>query len=215
MRILLADDHALVRAGIRALLEHMPGVEVVGEANDGIAALALIATSRPDVLLVDIAMRGLNGLDTAERVATEFPAIKVIILSMHANEEYVLQALRAGVAGYLLKDAAAAELDLALAAVGRGETYLSPSISRTVIDGYLARASGSGVKAPDPLTPRQRDILARVAQGHSTKEIAFTLNLSIKTVETHRAQLMERLGIHDVAGLVKYAMRTGLIAKEE
>lgn len=127
----------------------------------------------------------------------------------------LLQALRAGVVGYLLKDAAATELELALGAVARGETYLSPSISRTVIDGYLARACGSGVKATDPLTPRQRDILARVAQGHSTKEIAFTLNLSIKTVETHRAQLMERLGIHDVAGLVKYAMRIGLIPKEE
>ena len=215
VRILLADDHALVRAGIRALLEHIPGVEVVGEAADGIAALALIATSHPDVLLLDIAMRGLNGLDTAVRVATECPTVKVIILSMHANEEYVLQALRAGVAGYLLKDAAVAELDLALAAVGRGETYLSPVISRAVIDGYLARAAGSGGKAADPLTPRQRDVLTRVAQGHSTKEIAFTLHLSIKTVEAHRAQLMERLGIHDVAGLVKYAMRTGLIAKEE
>lgn len=211
LRILLADDHALVRAGIRALLERMTGVEVVGEANDGIEALAMVQAHQPDVLLLDIAMRGLNGLETAARVANEFPQIKVIILSMHANEEYVIQALRTGAAGYLLKDSATVELEMALAAMGRGETYLSPAISRTVINGYLARVSGGGEVPGRPLTPRQLQILKQVAEGQSTKEIAFALNLSVKTVETHRAQLAERLGIRDVPGLVKYAMRIGLI----
>lgn len=208
MRILLADDHNLVRAGIRSLLERMPGVEVIGEAEDGIDAVAKVGELQPDILLVDIAMGGLNGIETAARVTKEWPAVKVIVLSMHANEEYIAQALR--VAGYLLKDSAAAELGLALAAVARGETYLGPVISRSVIDGYLARFANPEPK-PEPLTPRQREILAHIAAGESTKEIALALSLSVKTVETHRAQLMERLGIRDVAGLVKYAIRTGLI----
>lgn len=211
LRLVLADDHALVRAGIRLLLEAMPSIEVVGEAGDGHEALVLASTTRPDILLVDIAMRGPNGLETAARVRKELPKVKVIILSMHANEEYVLQALQAGAAGYLLKDSAAAELDLAIQASQRGEVYLSPAISRTVIEGYMARVSGTAPKAPDPLTPRQREILKLVALGQSTKEIAFALSLSVKTVETHRAQLMKRLDIHEVAGLVKYALRLGLI----
>ena len=211
LRVVLADDHALVRAGIRSLLERMPGVEVVGEADTGLAALALIEAHQPDVALLDIAMRGLNGLDVATRVASDWPQVRVIILSMHANEEYVAQALRAGAVGYLLKDSAAAELDLALEAASRGETYLSPAISSTVISSYLARHSGAGRGAASPLTPRQREILTLVAEGKSTKEIAHGLKLSVKTVETHRAQLMERLSIHDVAGLVKYALHMGLI----
>lgn len=211
LRILLADDHVLVRAGIRSLLEKMPGVEVVGEADNGLEALASIAALQPDLLLADIAMQPLNGLEVAARVATEFRRVKVIILSMHKNEEYVMRAMRAGAAGYLLKDSATVELDLALKAVQRGETYLSPAISRTVIDGYVTRLSGAGQRAPDALTPRQREILVLVAEGRSTKEIAFVLKLSVKTVETHRAQIMERLGIRHLPGLVKYAIRAGLI----
>ncbi len=211
LRILLADDHALVRAGIRLLLERIAGVEVAGEADDGLEALASIRTLQPDVLLMDIAMRGLNGLEAAARAAKEFPQVKVIILSMHANEEYVLQALRVGAAGYLLKDSATRELELALEAISCGEPYLSPAISRAVIDGYLARVFGAGSMPSTPLTPRQREILKFIAEGNSTKEIAFTLNLSCKTVETHRAQMMQRLDIHDIAGLVKYAMHIGLI----
>lgn len=212
LRVVLADDHALVRAGIRSLLERLPGVEVVGEADGGLDALSLIETHQPDLVLIDIAMRGLNGLDVATRVARDWPQVRVIILSMHANEEYVARALRAGAVGYLLKDSATSELDLALEAASRGETYLSPAISRTVISGYLARSSGTGEGTASPLTPRQREVLTLVASGKSTKEIAHTLNLSVKTVETHRAQLMERLNIHDVAGLVKYALHMGLIA---
>lgn len=207
--LVLADDHALVRAGVRALLEKIPGLKVVGEAGDGRAALAVLKETKAELLLTDIAMQGLGGLALAAQVRAELPAVKVLILSMHANEEYVVQVLKSGAAGYLLKDAVAAELSLALAAVARGETYLSPAISRRVLDAYLARTTGQ-VK-DDPLTPRQREILRLVAQGRNTKQIASDLGVSIKTVETHRAQLMERLGIHDIAGLVKYALRMGLI----
>jgi DNA-binding NarL/FixJ family response regulator len=212
-RILLADDHALVRAGIRSLLEKLPGVKVVGEAGDGREALSMVKELAPNIVLMDIAMAGLNGLEAAARLTKEVPGVKVIILSMHANEEYVLQALRAGASGYLLKDAAIAELKLALSAVSRGETYLSPAISKHVIDNYLDRV-GDKQSPLEGLTPRQREILQMIAEGKTTKEIAFLLNLSVKTVETHRSQLMDRLGIHDVPGLVRYAMRVGLITPE-
>lgn len=212
LRVLLVDDHTLVRAGIRSLLRDMEGIEVVGEAADGAEALAIAARERPDAVLLDIAMKGMSGLETAARFREMHPGVKVLILSMHASEEYVLQALRAGVVAYLIKDSATAELELALRSVARGETYLSPAISRQVVEGYVQRV-GAGA-GDDPLTPRQREVLKRVAEGRSTKEIAFDLGLSVKTVETHRAQIMERLGIRDVAGLVRYAMRTGLVPPE-
>ncbi|MDH5578731.1 MAG: response regulator transcription factor [Betaproteobacteria bacterium] len=212
LRVLLVDDHALVRAGMRSLLRDIGDVEVVAEASDGAEALAAAEHERPDVVLMDIAMKGMNGLEAAARLRERQPEAKIIILSMHTSEEYVLLALRAGAAAYLIKDSATSELELALKCVMRGETYLSPAISRQVVDGYVQRVGvGAG---PDPLTPRQRDVLKRVAEGRSTKEIAFDLNLSVKTVETHRAQIMERLGIRDVAGLVRYAMRTGLVPPE-
>ncbi len=213
LRVLLVDDHALVRAGMKSLLRDIEGVEVVGEAADGAEALALAERERPDAVLLDIAMKGMNGLDTAQRLRELHPGIKVLILSMHSSEEYVLQALRAGAVAYLIKDSATAELELALRSVMRGETYLSPAISRQVVEGYVQRM-GAGA-ADDPLTPRQREVLKRIAEGGSTKEIAFALGLSVKTVETHRAQVMERLGIRDVAGLVRYAMRTGLVPPEK
>ena len=212
LRILLADDHTLVRAGIRALLAQMPDIEVVGEVGDGREALALAKACGPDVLLMDIAMTGMSGLEAAAQVKKECPGVKVIILSMHANEEYVIQALRVGAVGYLLKDAASVELELALKAAVAGQTYLSPAISKQVIENYITRVGA--IVPPDPLTPRQREILQLVAEGRSTKEIAFALEISIKTVEAHRAQIMERLDIHDVPSLVKYAMRTGLIPPE-
>ena len=210
--MLLADDHALVRAGMRSLLRDIEGVEVVGEAADGAEALALAARERPDAVLLDIAMKGMGGLEAAARFRELHPGVKVIILSMHASEEYVLQALRAGAAAYLIKDSATAELELALKSVIRGETYLSPAISRQVVEGYVQRM-GAG-SPEDPLTPRQREVLKGIAEGRSTKRIAADLGLSVKTVETHRAQIMERLGIRDVAGLVRYAMRTGLVPPE-
>jgi DNA-binding NarL/FixJ family response regulator len=210
IRVVLADDHTLVRAGIRALLDRMPDVEVVGEAGEGSEAVAQVAATRPDVLLADVAMPGMGGLEAAERLRREFPDVRVVMLSMHANEEYVLQALRAGASGYLLKDAASVELDLALRAAVAGQTYLSPAISRQMIDSYMTRVAGGAT--PEPLTPRQREILRLIAEGKSTKEIAFALTISVKTVETHRSQLMDRLDIHDVAGLVKYAIRTGIVS---
>lgn len=212
-RIVLADDHALVRAGIRVLIEQIPGLEVVGEAGDGHAALELVRDLQPDVLLTDIAMGAPSGLEVAARVARDFPEVKVIILSMHANEEYVMEALRHGAAGYLLKDSAAVELERALQTVGEGRTYLSPVISRRVIDAYVGRTGAPGA-ARDPLTPRQREVLQLLAEGYNTKKIAGLLGISVKTAETHRAQLMERLGLHSIPELVRYAMRTGLIRSE-
>jgi DNA-binding NarL/FixJ family response regulator len=209
VRVLLADDHALVRAGIRALLQGLEGVTVVAETGNGAEVLELARTHRPDVVLLDISMPGLSGLDVSEQLERELPEVRVVVLSMHANEEYVLQALRAGAVGYMLKDSATAELELALKAVMQGETYLSPPISKQVVEGYVQRV-GAEQPASEKLTPRQREVLRLIAEGHSTKEIAYRLELSVKTVETHRAQLMERLQIRDIAGLVKYAIRSGL-----
>src|SRR5437867_5479912 len=211
--ILLADDHTLVRAGVRALLESLPEVKVVAEAADGHEALAFAKAHEPHVVLMDVAMSGLNGLETTARLVKDFPDVRVIVLSMHANEEYIWQALRAGASGYLLKSASTAELETALQAVGRGETYLDPAIARRVIAGYLSGAAQKK-SSIEQLSPRQREILQLIAEGRSTKEIAFLLNLSTKTVETHRAQVMERLDIHDVPGLVRYAIRQGLVSAE-
>jgi DNA-binding NarL/FixJ family response regulator len=212
LRVLLVDDHALVRAGIRSLLQELPDVDVVAEASDGAQALQIAEREQPDVVLMDIAMKGMNGLEAAAKLRERQPGVKVVILSMHTSEEYVLLALRAGAAAYLIKDSATAELGLALSSVMRGETYLSPAISRQVVDGYVQRV-GTGAGA-DPLTQRQREVLKHIAEGRSTKEIAFELDISVKTIETHRAQIMERLGIRDVAGLVRYAMRVGIVPPE-
>lgn len=214
IRLVIADDHALVRAGIRALLEGLEGITVVAEAGDGRAALALVETHRPDILLADIAMPLMNGLELAANVTRDLPATRVIILSMHSSEEYADRALQAGAVGYLLKDAGLAELELAVRAVARGETYLSPSVSKHVIAEYLGRTAGTRSRTT-PLTPRQEEILRLIAEGHTTKGIAGRLGISVKTVETHRAQVMERLDIRDVAGLVRYAIRIGLIGPED
>jgi DNA-binding NarL/FixJ family response regulator len=213
IRALLADDHTLVRAGIRGLLQGLPGVEVVGEAEDGHEALRLAEALRPDVVLLDIGMPGLNGLEVAGRLVALDPSIRVLILSMHTSEEYVLRALRAGCAGYLLKRSAVSELEVAVRAVARGETYLSPAVSKQVVDDYVGRTGGAADPI-DALTPRQREILQLVAEGNTSKEIAERLGLSFKTVEAHRAQIMERLGVRDLAGLVRFAVRVGLVAPE-
>jgi DNA-binding NarL/FixJ family response regulator len=213
IRVLLADDHELFRAGIRSLLEKVTGVEIGGEAGTGREALRLIQSQPPDVVLMDIMMPELNGLDAAARVAAKFPNVRVIILSMNAAEEYVLQALRAGAAGYLLKNVRPVELELAIKAVARGETYLCSAVSKHVMEAYIQRVGGHG-SSVERLTPRQREVLQLVVEGNSTKEIARKLELSIKTVEMHRTQLMATLDIHDVAGLVRYAIRVGLIAPD-
>ena len=212
--VLLADDHTLVRAGLRALLEGLPEVSAVLEASDGREAVAAIAEHRPAVVIMDIGMPGLNGLEAAAVVSRDYPATRTIMLSMHGTDAYVLQALRAGAAGYLLKDAAVAELPLALRAVLRGEIYISSAVSRVVVSGFLAGMAAADAQGPlDSLSGRQREILQLIAEGRSTKEIAFSLKLSVKTVETHRRQVMERLQIFDVPGLVRFAMRHGVISE--
>lgn len=221
IRVLLADDHTLVRAGLRSLLQTLQGIQVVAEAEDGREALRLIETHQPDVVLMDIAMKGMSGLEAATRVSKEFPKVRVIVLSMHASEEYILQALRAGAAGYLLKDSGTTELEIAIRAVAGGETYLTPVVSKSVVQDYLRRVGGEVSKSVsetspyEKLTPRQREILQLIAEGHTTQGMARILNISIKTVETHRAQLMERLDIHDIAGLVRYAIRIGLVRPDD
>lgn len=215
LSIILADDHSLVRAGIRTLLEKLPGVTIVAESGDGRETLALVHQHNPDIVIMDITMPSLNGLDATARILRECPRTKVLILSMHTGEDYVLQALRAGATGYLLKDAATAELRLALEAVQRGETYLSPAISKEVLARYQQLANDPKADTTKTLTPRMREIVQLIAEGRSTKEIAFLLNLSVKTIETHRMHLMARLGLHDVAGVVRYALRTGLISAEK
>jgi len=212
IRVLLADDHALVRAGFRALLEKIQGVAVLAEAGTGREALELIEQLKPDVVLLDIAMPELSGLDVLRRTVTQFPDIKVIVLSIHETEEYALHALRSGAAGFLPKTAASVELELALKTVMRGGRYLSPQISKQ----SAAEHSAPGVRQLiTELTPRQREVLEMIARGLSTKDIARALRISAKTVETHRAQLMERLKIYDVAGLVRYAIKTGLVRLDD
>lgn len=212
-QVMLADDSALVRAGIRSLLEKIPSVAVVAEAGDGREALALVKKLRPTVVLMDIAMPELNGLEAVARITKDYPGVKVIIFSMHVNDEYVWRAFRAGASGYLLKDGTLAEMELAIESVLSGGTFLSPRISKRVLESYF-ESVGNDLSPPEHLTPRQREILQLIAEGKSTKEIAFILGLSIKTIEAHRAQLMARLDIHDVPGLVRYAMHLGLVPPE-
>jgi DNA-binding NarL/FixJ family response regulator len=214
IRVLLADDHTLVRAGIRALLEKLPGVEVAGEAGDGREVLDLIKASQPEVVLMDISMPGLNGLQALERITKDFPQVRVIILSMHHNDEYILQALKSGASGYLLKRAATAELPAALRRVVNGEIYLSQEIAGQFLKKFPLQQVARTRSSLEQLTPRQREILQLLAEGQTTKAIALVLKVSDKTVEYHRAKLMARLQIFDIPGLVRFALRTGLVAQE-
>lgn len=210
IHVVLAEDHGLVRAGIRALLDRIDRVEVVGEAGDGRRALELIRELSPNVVLLDITMPGLDGFEVLKETSENFPDVRVIVLTAHDTHEYAFQALRSGASGYLPKSAASAELELAIEYVMSGEKYLSPSIAQKLVLGYL-KGKRPGQETSSELTPRQREVLTLISQGQSTKDIASTLDISVKTVETHRAQLMERLDIHDVAGLVRYAIRNGMI----
>jgi DNA-binding NarL/FixJ family response regulator len=210
LQLLLVEDHDLVRAGIRALVESLAGITVVGETGDGTAVLDLVAQRRPDLVLMDIALSGKNGLAVTAQVTAQFPAVKVLILSMHVNEEYVWQALRAGALGYILKNASIGELEQAIRTVAGGEAYLSPPVSRHLATDYMRRARGEP-SSFERLTDRQRQILQQIAEGRTTQQMAAALGVSAKTVESHRAQLMERLEIHDVAGLVRYAIHLGLV----
>jgi len=211
IRVLLADDHALVLAGIRALVEDLGDIQVVAEAANGRDAVLLAKRHKPDLVIMDISMAELNGIEATIQIKAELPATQILILSMHTTEDFVQRAIKAGASGYLVKDSAPLDLKMAIAAVMRNEIFLSPRISRHVVNGILHVKPQSGESMTDALTARQREILQMIAEGKSTKAIAFQLNVSVKTVETHRAALMERLDIHDIAGLVLYAVRHGVI----
>ena len=212
-RILLADDHALVRAGIRALLQALPGYEVIGETGSGIDALEAVRRSPPDAILLDITLPGLNGLEVASRIARLDVPTRVLMLSMHASPEYAARAFAAGASGYLNKDSAFDELAAALDAVCAGRRYLCSAIDADLV-GEFGRHAGKAEGELEVLTPRQRQILQLMTEGHGTRQIAERLTLSVKTVETHRAQIMQRLGIHDIPGLVRFAIRNGLLPPE-
>jgi DNA-binding NarL/FixJ family response regulator len=213
VRVLLADDHKLVRAGIRALLQTVADVEIVAEAADGQEALRLIEVHRPDLVLMDIAMPGLNGLDATVRIERAFPQTRVAILSMNADEDSVLKALRAGAVGYLVKTADPAELGMAIRAVARGERFLSSAVSKHVVAACINRVDKEQTSL-ERLTTRQREVLQLIAEGYTTKEIAGKLDISPKTAEAYRAELMKALDIHDIASLTRYAIRTGLVSVE-
>ena len=211
IRVVVADDHTILRQGIKALLDNQEEIEVVGEAKDGREAIKAIEELSPDVILMDIAMPGLNGLEATRRIKKKFPMTKVVVLTMHTNEEYIFQILNAGADGYLVKETAFQDLISAINSVHRGEAFMSPSISKKVMTDYIQRAQGEEKVGFDTLTTREREILQLVAEGNSNKKIAEVLFISPKTVETHRAHIMDKLNIHDRAGLIKYAIRKGMI----
>jgi DNA-binding NarL/FixJ family response regulator len=216
IRVLLADDHHLVRTGIRALLEKADDIQVVGEAVDGQEAIELAERLVPDVLLIDIAMPRLNGIQATERVRALGLGTQVVILSMHSDQTLVRRALQYGARGYLLKRSVTEELLLAVRAAGRGEIYLSPAVSEIVLDDFLTFQAESGEASPfDQLTPREREVLQLIAEGHTNNAIAQIMNISVKTVEKHRASLMATLDVHDVAGLTRLAIKYGLIFIDE
>lgn len=214
IKVLLVDDHVLVRAGFRSLVEKLPQAEVVGEAGDGLEALELIKKLRPDVVLMDISMQGLNGIEATRRALKVHPTVKVVMLSVHTEEEYVVSALEAGARGYLVKHATPDLLAMAITAVCRGEVYLCPAIAKHVLERALSHIHGRKLRErPLPrLTSRQIEILQLIAEGHSTKQIASRLKLSARTVNVHRYQLMKQLDVHESASLVRYAIRTGLVS---
>jgi len=214
IRTLLADDHALVRAGIRALLRDIADIAIVAEADNGRDAVRLASELTPDLAILDISMKELNGIEAAAQMKAQSPGTRVLILSMHTTEDFVRRALKAGAAGYIVKDSAPLELTMAIEAVMRDETYLSPRVSKSLLSGIVDGRAAPGGSSLDGLTPRQREVLQLVAEGRSTKEIAYALEVSVKTVETHRAALMERLDIRDTASLVIYAVRNGLVSAE-
>ncbi len=206
IQVLLADDHLIVRQGLKALLER-EGFKVVGEAADGHEAVRLAQALHPDVAVLDLAMPLLNGLDTAREILRISPRTQTILLTMHPEDHYIFEALRAGIEGYVLKTQAAEDLVRAIREVFRGMIYLSPGVSRAVVQAYLAKTD----LPPDPLAPRERQVLQLVAEGRTAKEVAVLLGISVKTAESYRTRIMEKLDIHETAGLVRYAIRRGLI----
>jgi two-component system response regulator NreC len=212
-RVLLADDHQLMRSGVRLMLEREPDITVVGEAGDGREAVALAKTLKPEVVVMDIGMPNLNGIEAALQMTQHNPELAVVMLSMHSDESYVLRALKAGARGYLLKDSAEADLIKAVHVVAGGKSFFSPAVSKVLLDDYVRKLKRSGAEdAYDLLTPREREILQLIAEGKSNKDVANLLNLSVYTVESHRSNLMEKLNLKGVTELILYAVRKGIIA---
>jgi len=214
IRILLADDHKITRQGLRSLLDKQSDMEVVAEAEEGRTAVRLVRELLPDVVIMDVSMPDLNGMEAARQITREFGNVRIVALSMHSDSLFVTEMLKSGASGYLLKDCAFEELARAIRAVVAGKTYLSPSISGVVVDDYLHRLSKADFSGLDVLTSREREVLQLLAEGKSTKQIALKLHISGKTVETHRRQMMNKLDIHTVAELTKYAIRKGLTSLE-
>jgi len=219
IKVILVDDHAIVRDGLKSLLARESDIEVVGEAENGPEALKAIRSRKPDVVVMDISMPGLSGIDVTRKIGADYPDVLVLALSMHSDSRHIAEMLAAGAKGYLLKDCAFDELATAIHAVSEGRTFLSPAASQVVVGDYVRQVADSGKNAAEPqtkpLSPREREVLALICAGPSTKEIAARLNLSPKTVETHRRQIMEKLGIYSVAGLTKYALREGLASLDD
>jgi DNA-binding NarL/FixJ family response regulator len=213
LRILLADDHKLMRGGLRLLLEQQPALTVVGEADDGRQAVEKTSSLKPDVVVLDIGMPNLNGIEACAQITQTLPTTSVVMLSMHSDEAYVLRALKAGARAYLLKDSAESDLVRAVQAVSEGKSYFSPAVSKVLLEDYVRKLQRSGVEDSfDLLTPREREILQLVAEGKSNKDVANLLNLSVYTVETHRANLMQKLNLRSVPELILYAVRKGIIS---
>jgi DNA-binding NarL/FixJ family response regulator len=214
IKIILADDHKITRQGLCSLLDKQPDMEVIAEAEEGRTAVRLALELAPDVIIMDVSMPDLNGIEAARKIAAECPEVKIIALSMHSDSMFVTEMLKSGAAGYLLKDCAFEELERATRAVMAGKTYLSPAISGVVVNDYLQRLSKADFSDTEALTSREREVLQLLAEGKSTKQIALKLHISAKTVETHRRQIMDKLDIHSVAELTKYAIRKGFTSLE-
>jgi DNA-binding NarL/FixJ family response regulator len=213
MRILLADDHTLMRHGLRKIIEEQPDWEVVAETGDGREAVRLALELKPDVAILDIAMPLLNGIEATRQIARRAPPVRILILSMYSDESYIVQALRAGAHGYLLKDSADVDLIRAVTAVRQGKSFFSPVVAKVMLDDYVRRLADKGITDRfDSLSEREREIFQLIAEGHSNKEIADLINLSVSTVETHRAHIMEKLDVHNTAEIVLYAVRKGVIS---
>jgi two-component system response regulator NreC len=213
IRVLLADDHTVIRTGLRLVLEQEPDLVVVGEAADGRQAVELADSLSPDVVVMDLGMPNLNGIEASRRITEAHPKIGIVVLSMHSDETYVLRALKAGARGYLLKDSASEDLVRAVRAVSERKSYFSPAVGKMLLEDYMRKLQRSGAEdSYELLTPREREILQLIAEGKSNKEIAYQLNLSLYTVETHRAHIMQKLNLQSVPELVLYAVRRGIIS---
>ena len=215
VRILIAEDHTIVRKGLCSILKNEKDIDVIGEAENGKEAIKKVEELTPDVVVMDISMPLLNGLEATRQIKKRFPEVKVLILTVHSNEEYILEILKAGASGYLVKKAAPEELVAAIHAVSRGNSFLSPSVSKSVIKKFLQVAGAeAGLEKSSLLTEREREVLQLIAEGYSTRKIAELLFISVKTVEAHRSHIMEKLDLHNIADLTRYAIRTGIISSE-